>query len=120
MCVCVCGGSGEGGLSAGAIPDVAMIRGRGRFTLTLTTIWRCVLSSMGSNGSCGAEKRAVKMSFSEPIKVALSFSLKILGGKLVFNVTGFLLWLEGAAELFDVFDSSGWCYILTRQETLTK
>lgn len=51
-----------GGLSAGAIPDVAMIRERGRLTLTLTTIWHCVFSSMVSNGACGAEKRAGKMS----------------------------------------------------------
>lgn len=40
VCVCMVV---VGGPSAGAIPDVAMIRGRGRLTLTLTTIWRCVL-----------------------------------------------------------------------------
>ena len=37
-------------------PDVAMIRGRGRLTLTLTTMWRCILSCVASNGACGAGK----------------------------------------------------------------
>lgn len=55
VCVCVL----VGGLSAGAIPDVATIQRRGRLTLTLTTIWHCVLSSVASNGHCVPVKMSV-------------------------------------------------------------
>ncbi len=66
-----------GRLSAGAIPQVAMIQGHGRLTLTLTTIWHCVWRSIAAIDACGSEKRAVKMSCLGPV----AFTVKEIMGR---------------------------------------